>query len=198
MTYLQEVLEQEEAATVYGSAQEEPARLVDMSLELWRQGTFRVDNPVDLLNRCGITGQGLTYRYEIRMSCRADVLDERGFALDNRILNLYWINKYQNDDPKPLPSCERMAQEAIQDFRQLCELCGVEILGLEVRIYGGSHSAVTVRWPKTFSLSHATSAPGEPLPEPVAEWVEEESRTLQHMRRLLGKTRIAGLLTAGA
>lgn len=148
-------------------------------LELYREGQFTTGWPTEETNRCGVTGQGLTFRYEVRLFGRA--LDARGFLLDNRALNLYWQRKYAT--PGPLVSCEVMASQALADFQIIAALEGVVLAGVEVRIYGGTYSAVTARWGEG-CWSQARSMPGAPCPEPLEEAIEAGATVLGAIARV--------------
>jgi hypothetical protein len=137
--------------------------------EIFREGTFDFKGAVDLSNRCGITGQGMRYRYQVRLF--ADSLDGRGFILDNRAINCYWHLVYSNDVPKVLPSCEVMADAGCSDFQRLARMQGVELTGCEIRIFGGTHSAVTTRWGQGI-WSQATAVEAHDELEPVYEEIE--------------------------
>jgi hypothetical protein len=153
-------------------------------LELYRAGSFRVDGVTDDSNRCGIESGPLVFRYEVRLHCSGAGLDGRGFIIDNRLVNTYWIDKYQNDRPKVLPSCEQMSREAMADFRALCDKAGTPLLGAEIRIYGGTHSAVTDRWGKIVP-SQANPISGAPAPQPVREPVPADDPTYQALKEVL-------------
>lgn len=150
--------------------------------EIWRQGAFTVKNPADVTNRCGITGQGMTYRYEVRLWVPSGTLNGRGFIVDNRAINLYWVWKYGSDQPTDVPSCEEIAERACQDFVKLMAYEGVQLQGCEIRLYGGTHSAVTVRWGDGV-WSPAT--PIEDQMDPVEEPIEPGEPILAHLERVL-------------
>jgi hypothetical protein len=162
--------------------------------EIFREGTFDFQGAQDLANRCGITGQGLRYRYQVRLF--AESLDGRGFILDNRAINCYWHLVYSNEVPKVLPSCEVMADSACADFRSLASMQGVQLTGCEVRIFGGTHSAVTSRW------GHGAWSPAgavlNPIsPEPVYEEIEPGEPIIGQLC-LVAEGRLATLTLATA
>ena len=159
--------------------------------EIFREGTFDFVNPTDLSNRCGITGQGLRYRYQVRLF--ADSLDGRGFIIDNRAINLYWIWKYSGPEPKALPSCEEIAEQACEDFVRLAELEGVALKGCEVRLYGGTHSAVTTRWGEGVWTTASVVLPEDVL-DPVVESIEDDPPLCKHLGIVTG--RVAALAAA--
>lgn len=146
--------------------------------EIFREGTFRFNGATDTRNRCGITGQGLVYRYQVRLF--AESLDERGFIIDNRAINLYWILKYSTPDPKVLPSCEELAEIACSDFVALARLEGVDLKGCEVRIYGGTHSAVTSRWGEGIWTTASAVDPHDTL-QPAEEPLDDAPGTLTNL-----------------
>jgi hypothetical protein len=163
--------------------------------EIFREGAFHFVNPTDLSNRCGITGQGLTYRYQVRLF--AESLDGRGFILDNRAINLYWIWKYSSPEPKALPSCEAMAQQGCMDFVKLAKLQNVDLDGCEIRIFGGTHSAVTNRWGKGHWSAAGAVDPADNL-QPVVEEIEEGDPILAHLREVVYGIERPSSLTAAA
>lgn len=146
--------------------------------EIFREGVFDFQGATDLSNRCGITGQGLRYRYQVRLF--ADSLDGRGFILDNRAINAYWLFKYSTPEPKVLPSCEAMAEQACVDFVALAQLEGVALRGCEVRLYGGTHSAVTARWGNGVWTTATAVDPADTL-VPVEEPLVDADRTLTNL-----------------
>jgi hypothetical protein len=156
--------------------------------EIFREGVFHFNGAVNRLNRCGITGQGLTYRYQVRLF--AESLDQRGFIIDNRAINLYWNLKYSTPEPKVLPSCEEIAERACADFVELARLEGVDLLGCEVRVYGGSHSAVTARCGEGVWTT-ATRIEADDVLEPVIEDLSDSPDTYLHLQYVTGQATLS-------
>ena len=152
--------------------------------ELYREGSFAVNNPVDVTDRCGIGDGPLVFRYEVRLAARN--LNGRGFILDNRLVNTYWQMKWGNPTPKTLPSCEEIAEQALQDFRAFCRLEQVELVGAEIWLYGGTYSGVAARWGK-IAPAAPRPAMSVPVPEPQVEPVPEADPAMQHLLALLGQ-----------
>lgn len=156
---------------------------MDYMMELWREGSFTAKGILlPSANRCGIENS-TTYRYEVRLFARRVMLNKRGFILDNRAVNLYWIMKWSSDQPKELPSCEDIAAIALQDFLTLARMDGVKLQGLEVRVYGGTYSAVTARWGKVIP-SNGHPAVGVPTPKPQVEPIPDDDRIVRILREV--------------
>lgn len=159
---------------------------MDYMMELWREGSFTAKGMIQPSpNRCGIENS-TTYRYEVRLFARRAQLNHRGFILDNRAVNLYWIMKWGSEAPKVLPSCEDIAAIALQDFRTLARKDGVKLLGLEVAVYGGTYSAVTARWGKVIASSRHP-AMGVPTPKPTVEPIPDDDRVIVILRELCSR-----------
>lgn len=139
----------------------------DVTVEMWREGTFVVRNCMDDSNRCGVAGP-LQYRYEVRLMCSEADLDQHGFLCDSRLINSYWNLKYSNDTPKSAPSCEQLATRGAHDLVHLMDELGVRCSGAEVRIYGGSHSGFTARW-GSIPPSRDYPEPGVTCPVPRSD-----------------------------
>lgn len=152
--------------------------------ELWREGSFEVVNATDISNRCGIESGPLVFRYEVKLCVEAGSLDGRGFILDNRAVNLYWCEKWGSTEPKTLPSCEEVVGIAFHDFSNLCEKEGVSLKGLEVRVYGGSYSAVTLRGGEV-AASNPHPAFGAATPAPLREEIEAGAPVLEHLSEVV-------------
>lgn len=151
------------------------------AVELYREGTFQVRAIRQDANRCGLA-LGDTFRYEVRLFAPLTTLDGQGFLMDARAIEAYWQEKYSSTRPKLLPSCEQIAASAVTDFRTLCRSLGVKLSGAEVRVWGGTHSAMTARWGKV-PLSAAHPQHTSALPPPRSENIPATLR--RHIERIV-------------
>src|SRR5262245_40668250 len=83
-------------------------------LRINREGEFKGMRPS--LQQCGKVGQ-VDYRYFVTIEATNKHLTPEGYVMENRWVESYFQNRY--GPRRNCPSCEEMAQNAVDYFRKL-------------------------------------------------------------------------------
>lgn len=118
-------------------------------IKMTRRGSFHVTTlpRVQNTNQCGKVGQG-RFNYTVIIES-LPYLDDHGFVLNNFAVHNYFVDRWK--DVKIVPSCERIALDALEHFVKLA----ARALKIEVTINSalhpepddeGSFSGLTAHW----------------------------------------------------
>lgn len=117
-----------------------------VTLRVNREGKMKVNRRDSTTpSQCGKIGQ-TTYRYFVAIEGTSDGLDENGYLVDNAVIAEYFKETYEKKG-SPCPSCEVMAQDAIEYFRKVGK-SSVKITRVYVRIHGSDISFIEGEWKK--------------------------------------------------
>lgn len=90
-----------------------------MLLSIFREGKIAV---VDILNqdgRCGAIGTPCHYAYKVEISVKKENLLPNSFIVDVDEIRDYFIREYDDKTLDQCPSCEIMAMNAVEFFKNL-------------------------------------------------------------------------------
>lgn len=118
------------------------------SLRINREGEFKVRLGM-FEGQCGRQGQ-TDYKFFVSIQATNRHLTKEGFVMENMWVADYFEDTYSKDEELIVPSCEEMAQRAVDHFREVFatnpELKGVELERILVRIYGTKVSFIEAEW----------------------------------------------------
>jgi|SRR5581483_8531651 len=147
-----------------------------LTFTMSRTGTF-VANFTSAQNQCGGEGQQI-YNYTVEITI-GESLDDHGFVLDNYKVQEYFDREYKHVEGAR--SCERIAQIAVHDFRNMLENRGRDVHSIRVTIAGSSFAGLTATWTKepTGALVAEINRSGAVIPvdkdpNKVLTWRSEE------------------------
>lgn len=119
-------------------------------LRINREGSFAVSESAQTESQCGRVAQ-TQYRYFCSIEATNKKLTPEGFVMENLWADQYFQDTY-NLETKEVPSCEEMAQRAIDHFLGLFqtvpELEGIDLTRILVRIHGSEVSFIEGEWRK--------------------------------------------------
>lgn len=117
-------------------------------LRVNREGAFTVHPDNDASSRCGKLGTR-EYKYFVSIEATNRRLSPEGYVLENGIVEKYFLNTY-HEKTMACPSCEQMAQDAIEYFREKFQMKGSpELTRIYVRIHGTPVSFIEGEWVST-------------------------------------------------
>lgn len=115
-------------------------------LTINKEGQYTTFSESD--TQCGKTGEH-SYRYFVSITATNKNLTEEGFVMDNKLIDDYFQQKYTKNK-KICLSCEIMAMEAIESFKNLlAQLTKADVKRIYVRIYGTQTSFIEAEWKKS-------------------------------------------------
>lgn len=119
-------------------------------LTINREGSFYVFYRQRTENQCGKEGQ-TTYKYFCSISASSLALTPEGYVMENLWTDQYFQDLYVNKG-SPVPSCEQIAMDAVDHFRNLfkthSDLKKVAVNRIYVRIHGTDVSFIECEWKK--------------------------------------------------
>lgn len=127
--------------------------MLPITLRINREGEFSVDTSQRSPQQCGKVGQQL-YKYFCTIEATNKSLTPEGYVMENLWTDQYFQDTYGSTagDMIPVPSCEQMAMEAVQYFRNLFkkhpDLQKVDVQRIYVRIHGSPVSFIEAEWKK--------------------------------------------------
>lgn len=122
---------------------------MEIILRINREGSFALATGARGDNQCGTQGQ-LQYKYFCTIEASNKSLTKEGYVMENLWTDQYFQRTYNGKSSAP--SCERMAQDAIEYFVGLFEtheeLKMVDLRRVYIRIHGTPVSFIEGEWKK--------------------------------------------------
>jgi hypothetical protein len=119
-------------------------------LRINREGSFSVSESAQTAHQCGKIAQS-QYRYFCSIEATNERLTPEGFVMENMWVDEYFQATY-NLETKEVPSCEKMAQDAIAHilhlFARQPDLREVDLRRILIRIHGSPVSFIEGEWRK--------------------------------------------------
>lgn len=121
-----------------------------MMLRINREGDFTVTDLSDGPSQCGRIGARV-YKYFVSIQASNAHLNPQGYVMENALCDKYFKDTYEGKSME-CPSCETMAQNAVEHFLDLFrwekDLEGIEVSRILVRIHGSPVSFIEAEWTK--------------------------------------------------
>lgn len=121
-----------------------------IDLTVNKLGEFLVpDSRQNADNQCGKKGNH-TYKYKVSITGVLEDLNKKGFLLDNKVIEDYFIETYMKEK-KVTNSCELMACAAIEFIQGYCKEHKIGSLKrCYVQIWGSDSSFIEAEWNKEY------------------------------------------------
>lgn len=114
-------------------------------LRINREGSFSVTPAEGAETQCGTVGKR-DYTYFVSIEATNRRLTPEGYVMENGLTDEYFQKTY-NGKTMVCPSCEQMAQDAIEYFRSKFDYEGApELTRIYVRINGTPFSFIEGEW----------------------------------------------------
>lgn len=115
-----------------------------MILKMKREGTFHANFRETAVN-CGRGGQTI-FQYRVEVECDEDVLDSRGFIMDNNDVQFYFDSTYRRK--QDAVSCENIAMKACIELHRMI-VKRESVRRLAVTINGSAAAGLTAEWDRS-------------------------------------------------